>query len=274
MRKIKKILYNPICHFNLNTGGFKMNTIKKSYRLTFLGIVLFGSVGSYLLIASQNQIPEIPEKDFNDSEAYKIVRIIDGDTVVALIDGKETKIRLIGVDTPETVHPKKSVETYGKEASQFTRNLLQGESVYLEYEPGAYRRDKYGRLLAYLYRAPDGLFVNLEIIRQGYGHAYTKYPFGKMELFRFYEKKARESNKGLWVEPKAYKLGFETVIDPDTGIKKCVKKDYSDKIILYITKTGSKYHRDGCRYLRKSMIPIELEEAKKEYSPCSACCPQ
>ena len=59
-------------------------------------------------------------------------------------------------------------------------------------------RDKYGRLLAYLYRAPDGLFVNLEIVRQGYGQAYTRYPFKHMELFRHYEHRAQEARKGLW----------------------------------------------------------------------------
>ena len=64
-------------------------------------------------------------------------------------------VRLIGVDTPETVHPNKPVKAYGKEASNFTKNLLLGESVYLRYD--VERIDQYGRLLAYLYRAPDGL---------------------------------------------------------------------------------------------------------------------
>ena len=68
------------------------------------------------------------------------------------------------MDTPETVHPQKPVERFGKEASAFTRNLLLGEPVYLRFDTD--RTDKYGRLLAYLYRAPDGLFVNLEIVRQ------------------------------------------------------------------------------------------------------------
>ena len=106
---------------------------------------------------------------------------MDGDTVVLLVDGVPVKVRLIGIDTPETVHPSKPVEHYGKEASAFTRNLLRGESVYLKY--GQERIDRYGRVLGYLYRAPDGLFVNAEIIRQGYGHAYVKYPFKHMDRF-------------------------------------------------------------------------------------------
>ena len=136
-------------------------------------------------------------KDLIGKPKYEVIRIIDGDTVELMIDGKPTTVRLIGVDTPETVHPQKPVERYGKEASMFTANLLKGEEVYIEQEPGN-TVDKYGRTLLYLYRAPDGLFVNMEIVRQGYGHAYTTYPFQYMELFIYYEARAREAAKGLW----------------------------------------------------------------------------
>ena len=95
--------------------------------------------------------------------------------------------------------PSKPVEAYGKEASNFTKNLLQGESVYLRYD--VERTDTFGRLLAYLYRAPDGLFVNLEIVRQGYGYAYTQFPFKHMELFRYYGNRARTAGKGLYGAP-------------------------------------------------------------------------
>jgi len=105
---------------------------------------------------------------------------------------------MVGVDTPETVHPQKPVEHYGKEASMFTTNLLKGEEVYIELEPDN-TVGKYGRKLLYLYRVPDGLFVNLEIVRQGYGHAYTVYPFQYMEIFRHYEDRAKELGKGLWM---------------------------------------------------------------------------
>ena len=102
-----------------------------------------------------------PVEDFTGDTAYKVVRVIDGDTVKIDYNGKATNVRLIGVDTPEIVHPSKPVEAYGKEASNFTKNLLQGESVYLRFDID--KTDKYGRLLAYLYRAPDGLFVNFTV---------------------------------------------------------------------------------------------------------------
>ncbi len=139
----------------------------------------------------------IPVLDFADDIAHEVIRIVDGDTVIIDYEGTETSVRLIGVDTPETVHPRIPEEEYGKEASMFTRNLLQGEHVYLRFDPQN-TTDIFGRTLAYLYRAPDGLFVNLEIVRQGYGHAYTDFPFEQEALFVHYGERARLTMKGLW----------------------------------------------------------------------------
>lgn len=124
-------------------------------------------------------------------------RVIDGDTIVVEIDNKQEKVRLIGVDTPETVHPEKPVQYFGKEASLFTKNMVEGKKVRLEYD--WQRRDKYGRLLAYVY-LEDGTFLNAEIIKQGYGFAYTRFPFKYLEEFRKYEREAREKNRGLWAK--------------------------------------------------------------------------
>ena len=146
------------------------------------------------------QLPDSVEFDnWQDAEAYPVSRIIDGDTIELKTETGLVKVRLIGVDTPETVHPSKPVEHYGREASLFLKNLLRGESVHAVY--GQERVDQYGRTLAYLYRVPDGLFVNLEIIRQGYGHAYTQFPFKHMELFLAYQGWARDVGKGLWDVP-------------------------------------------------------------------------
>lgn len=138
-----------------------------------------------------------PPHQTNGGKSYPCTRVIDGDTIVVNIEGKNENVRLIGVDTPETVHPQKPVERFGKEASDFTRKMVHGKTVRLEYDWQS--RDKYGRLLAYVY-LEDGTFLNAEIIKQGYGFAYTKYPFKYLEDFRQYEKEARENNKGLWKE--------------------------------------------------------------------------
>lgn len=122
-----------------------------------------------------------------------VARAVDGDTL-KLSTGE--RIRLIGVDTPETKHPKKPVEYFGKEAAAFTRREIEGREVRLEYD--WQKQDKYGRILAYVYRIPDNFFLNVEIIKQGYGHAYTRFPFKYLDEFRTYEREAREERRGLW----------------------------------------------------------------------------
>ncbi len=128
-----------------------------------------------------------------DAQAgYAVERVVDGDTVILRDVGS---VRLIGVDTPETVDPREPVQHFGIEASAFLRSLLTGQTVRLEYD--FQRLDKYRRTLAYLYLA-DGTFVNREIIRQGFGHAYLTYPFKYAEDFRAAEREARDAERGLW----------------------------------------------------------------------------
>lgn len=199
-----------------------------------------------------------PAEFFIGDTAYPINRIIDGDTVEIRYDGKLTSVVLIGVDTPETVHPQKPVEPFGKEATAFIKNLLLGESVYLRFDSS--RTDKYGRLLAYLYRAPDALFVNLEVVRQGYGKVYTAFPFKHKTLFQHYSGQAQQARRGLWSLSSS-------------GAQQGQIEEVPRTQTVYITRTGSKYHRSSCRYLKYSKIPIALEKAKQSYGPCSICRP-
>ena len=124
--------------------------------------------------------------------AQVVERVVDGDTIIVRGVGR---VRLIGVDTPETVDPRRPVERFGKEASAFTKRLLEGRRVRLEYDQQ--RTDRYGRTLAYVY-LPDGTFANAEIIRRGYGHAYTRFPFRLRDRFRRIEREARSAGVGLW----------------------------------------------------------------------------
>jgi len=144
-------------------------------------------------------LPVIAQPDFSELPLWPVQRVIDGDTVVLLDPkGQPVVVRLIGVDTPETVHPRKKVQRYGKEASVFLTNLLKGERVYLVGDPPLGMVGRYGRRLGYLYRAPDGLFVNAEIVRQGYGHAAAGFPFQFAEEFKQLEQFATRAGKGLW----------------------------------------------------------------------------
>lgn len=128
---------------------------------------------------------------------YKIAQFDDGDTVVVDMNGAEETIRFIGVDTPETHDPRKPVQCFGHAAADFTKNLIGDNPIRLEADPTNTNRDRYNRLLRYVY-LPDGTLVNLEIVKQGYGFAYLSFPVQKMEEFKTAQKEAREANRGLW----------------------------------------------------------------------------
>jgi micrococcal nuclease len=127
-----------------------------------------------------------------------VVRVIDGDTLAADIDGDDEHVRLIGIDTPESVAEDRPDECYGKEASERLRALLPtGTPIRLErdVEP----RDQYDRLLGYVYRATDGLFVNQTLVAEGYAEAKAFPPNTTLhqELLAA-QSQARSAGKGFW----------------------------------------------------------------------------
>ncbi len=181
------------------------------------------------------------------------VIVIDGDTIV--LDGNEI-VRLIGIDTPETKDPRKPVQYYGRDAYEFTKRLVEGKKVRLAYDLN--KEDKYGRTLAYVY-LEDGTFLNAEVVKQGYGFAYRYFLFKYFDEFKQYEREARENAIGLW---------------SDRGGEKSRVTYENDSDIVYITRFGTKYHKEGCGSLRRSKIPIFLEEAcRRRYAQCSNCNP-
>lgn len=144
-----------------------------------------------------SDVPEsYPREDFSGDKAYRVEKVIDGDTITIDYNGQSERVRLIGVDTPETDDPDKKLRASAKRATKFTQRLLGKRSVYLRFDQD--KRDRYNRLLAYVYRAPDGLFVNIELIQQGYGYALVKYPFRHKDLFQHYEAQARKARMGIW----------------------------------------------------------------------------
>ena len=127
----------------------------------------------------------------------QVTRVVDGDTIVL---SPNDKVRLIGVDTPETVHPKKTVECYGKEAKEFTRSTVAGQKIRLvldDANTGRRHKDRYGRTLGYVY-LQDGMMLNAELVRRGFAHAYTRFPFRYLVEFRRLEQEARGRGVGLW----------------------------------------------------------------------------
>lgn len=125
-----------------------------------------------------------------------VTEVIDGDTIYVGRGWRSTTVRLIGVDTPETVHPEKPVEFLGPEASEFTKGRIEGKKVRLELEPSD-QYDQYGRLLAYVFLL-DGTLFNVELVKQGYARVIAPSPFHRYEEFRSYEREARIKGLGLW----------------------------------------------------------------------------
>ena len=128
---------------------------------------------------------------------YTVVEVNDGDTIVVDMNGRRETIRMIGVDTPETHRPETPVQCFGPQASTYTKNLLSGVKVRLSADPLNTNRDRYDRLLRYVY-LPDGQLVQSDLIRKGYGFSYTQFPFGRAIEFDRYERQAKDSKMGLW----------------------------------------------------------------------------
>ena len=127
----------------------------------------------------------------------RVVRVVDGDTIHVEVDGRREKVRYIGVDTPESVKPGTRVQCYAKRSSAFNKHLVAGQRVRLV--PDAEARDRYGRLLAYVYRTSDGLFVNAALVRRGYAHTLTIPPnVAHAGEFRRLAATARRAGRGLW----------------------------------------------------------------------------
>lgn len=131
----------------------------------------------------------------------EVIRVIDGDTFVANINGVEEKVRLLLIDTPEVVHPSKPVEPFGPEASQFTKELIEGKKVYLEFD--IQERDKYGRILAYVYLL-DGRMLNELLLEKGLAQVVVYQPNVKyVDEFREIQKEAQKNKVGLWGDLQA-----------------------------------------------------------------------
>ncbi len=135
--------------------------------------------------------------DDGDPSTARVIRVVDGDTIVADVEGREERVRYIGVDTPESVKPGTPVQCYAKKASARNRALVEGRRVRLVTD--AEERDRYGRLLAYVYRQDDGAFVNAALVREGFATPLTIPPNVAHEAqFATLAREARRAGRGLW----------------------------------------------------------------------------
>ena len=170
----------------------------KKWAAIIFGGVCLCLVFSYALNASGVVRSWSGEVSIDPTKYYKVIDVVDGDTFKADVSGRTIVVRVLGINTPETVDPRKPVECYGPEASAEGKSLLSGRSVELKLNPNRERRDKYGRYLLYVYR-DDGLFYNEHMIEEGFAREYTVgTPYSFQAEFRQAEATAKAAGKGLW----------------------------------------------------------------------------
>ena len=182
-KKQKKYIIQTIITLIILIPGIIAGTVKKEEIFEALGI-------------ENNTKTSVQTSQVIDGE-YKVVSVTDGDTFEINYNGAKTKVRLIGVDTPESVHPNsKKNNEYGEEASKYTKSLLEGKTVKIEFDVSP--KDKYGRLLAYVY-LESGEMLNEKLLKEGYAQVATYPPNVKyVEKFKEIQKEARKNKVGFW----------------------------------------------------------------------------
>ncbi len=159
--------------------------------LVFIMLIAIGVYFAFRISGHQKALQS------NQPGLYRVAKFDDGDTIVVDMNGTQETVRFIGVDTPETHKPNTPVQCYGPEASAYTKQLIGKQKVRLQADSLDTNRDRYGRLLRYVY-LPDNTLVEQKLITEGYGFAYTYFPFEKAAEFSAYEQQAKAGGKGLW----------------------------------------------------------------------------
>ncbi len=163
-------------------------------------IFLLGAIVLVIAYLFDSKVFTITPPEQSSSSYYKVTKVTDGDTFHINMDGNDEVVRLLGINTPETVDPRKTVQCFGKEASTRLKEMIGGELVRLEYDDSQSLRDTYGRLLAYAY-LEDGEMVNRKMIAEGYAYEYTYLaPYKYQQEFRQLQTLARTTDRGLWAE--------------------------------------------------------------------------
>ncbi|MBW7904183.1 MAG: thermonuclease family protein [Phycisphaerae bacterium] len=244
----------------------------------------------------RNAEPALPAPlDFREARGYAVIRLADERTIIVQDGSRERPVRLLGVARPHETAQRQAMISH-------IEHLLLGERVFLMSdddlpradgaaapEAGSSRRPDESAEPAgpdddaaeaverrYVYRAPDGLFVNLELVRQGYAPMAARPDFSHRRLFRAYEHRARESARGIWRSSSLAPPAVQPA-EPPTKAAAAPQRppqEASDAgLTVYVTPNGQRYHRAGCSFLSETARPIPLAEARGKYGPCKRCKP-
>jgi endonuclease YncB( thermonuclease family) len=213
-------------------------------------------------------LPRPPKVDFAGKRSLRVMAITSGHTLMVERDGEPTALRLVGVYVPRRRH-------VGDAAQPYLARLLAGERVWVLPEPAWPERDAEQRVWAHVYRDPDGLYVNLELIRLGYARFAAGRRIERQRLLRAYEAHARRCGKGIWqVGPSSSAQKQPPVRRRRVAASQPTPRAGAQAEVVYVTPHGTKYHRAECRFVRDGGVKLSLAEAKaKGYTPCALCKP-
>jgi endonuclease YncB( thermonuclease family) len=232
-------------------------------------------------------VPSTPP-DLSAHTPVTVAQVLTGNQLIVQLDGAPTTVRLLGAFVPATE---------SAVAQAFTTHLLLGERVWLLPEPDWPERDEEDRRWRHVYRVPDGLYVNLELVRQGYARVSAAAPFAHQQAFRAAERVARRARKGLWTSPSEERgqpdadspladSDVKAPADPAPAAGPATRPaaspvraaapapPASDTNTVYITEHGRKYHRADCQYARNGGRPVSPADARaRGLTPCARCHP-
>ena len=235
-------------HFSSSANNLPAISEPINYKLATTSLAALDYVPAE---AEKQAAPEIKKEILAPNDLYyQVVKVVDGDTIDIAIDSRTERLRLIGINTPEVVDPRKTVECFGREASANAKKLLAGAEVRIAADPSQDDRDKYGRLLRYVWRR-DGLFYNLEAIKDGFAYEYTyKVPYIYQRDFKEAQKYAAENKLGLWAAGACGQKNISALAE-----KTAASSAGACLIKGNIGATGEKiYHLPACSYYKQTVI--------------------
>ncbi len=233
-------------------------------------------------------LPSVVVPDRSAMTMGVVVRVLDGDTVLVRVAGKVRRYQLLGADAPELGARARASTPDSIRARRFVEQLLLDEVVYIQHDPDV-GRDGMNRVWGYLFRAPDMLLANLELVRQGYARYEQRGGGLYAASFAFYEARAERSGKGIWSsddgggdwavpsEELAFLPGESIPEEGESGgaalDESISEAGEAEREMVYITKFGSKYHVKDCPHLTDTQSPVVREEIKGTHEPCKTCKP-
>lgn len=258
-----------------------MVNLRCRYVLSLI-VVSLGISLTNLALANQ---PHLPQRDFSRETPRRVLAVHAVDEIEVDLDGLQVRIKLVGIAGSRAGAASATTADQFERGRVFLDNLLRGESVYLEQEPDLRRSsasDNNERgIRALVYRAPDGLSINLELIRQGFVKHDARRRHRYLAVFAYYAATAREHERGLWAPkpdnteqkpPDANNAGESTAEDVEKTQPS--QKLVSSSSVVWITKSGTRYHTQDCYHHRGGNLTLTREEAlRRGLKPCSHCKP-